>query len=231
MELSNKEKLKKVSQAKSDQLNADDLFVGNLKMRISAVKISLTPQQPVFIYYDGDNGKPWKPSKGMYRLLAMLIDEDPDAWVGHWIEVFRRAEVVYAGDQVGGIQISQCDTLKSAQTYSITASKAKKMKVTVHPFVHSSQQAQQPVKSPSRIAAEQLAAAAKVGSLALEQAWAKVPENLRDQKMDDYYNTQCGVAAGVDAQGGFEPVPAPTYQQQIESQQPAHSEQADVGDM
>lgn len=55
---------------KSDQLNADDLITGSLTVKVTAVKGSSEPQQPVSIHYEGDNGKPYKPCKSMRRVLV-----------------------------------------------------------------------------------------------------------------------------------------------------------------
>jgi hypothetical protein len=55
---------------KSDQLNADDLITGTITVKITAVKGSNEPQQPVSIHYEGDNGKPYKPCKSMRRILV-----------------------------------------------------------------------------------------------------------------------------------------------------------------
>jgi len=57
------------TQAKSDQLNAVDL-VGAPKT-ITVTKVSLVEgDQPVTINYRGDEGKPYKPCKGMRRALV-----------------------------------------------------------------------------------------------------------------------------------------------------------------
>jgi len=62
----------KTIEAKSDQLNSDDLIAGPITVTITDVKINLnTDQQPVSISFTGDNGKPWKPSKSMRRALML----------------------------------------------------------------------------------------------------------------------------------------------------------------
>ena len=54
---------------KSDQLNADDLIAGPRTIRITAVSTG-NAEQPVVINYEGDNGRPYKPSKSMRRILV-----------------------------------------------------------------------------------------------------------------------------------------------------------------
>jgi len=57
-------------QAKSDQLNADDLIAGQTKT-IKVTKVSiLGGEQPVALSYEGDGGKPYKPGKSMRRFLV-----------------------------------------------------------------------------------------------------------------------------------------------------------------
>ena len=47
-------------QAKSDQLNADDLIGGPITARITNVRVTGGDQQPVTVELDGGH-KPWKP--------------------------------------------------------------------------------------------------------------------------------------------------------------------------
>ena len=57
--------------AASDQLNAIDLLAGDLILKIRDVKKTSDPKQTTLIYYEGDDGKPWKPCKGMRRILGL----------------------------------------------------------------------------------------------------------------------------------------------------------------
>ena len=51
--------------AKSDQLNADDLIGGPKTIKITRVTVTERAEQPCVINFEGDDGKPWKPSKSM----------------------------------------------------------------------------------------------------------------------------------------------------------------------
>ena len=62
--------IQKTIEAKSDQLNADDLIGKSRTIKITDVKVLDSDVQPVLISFEGDNGKPYKPSKGMIRVLA-----------------------------------------------------------------------------------------------------------------------------------------------------------------
>ncbi len=118
-------------QAKSDQLNFDD-FGGNKKViLIIDVKVSMG-DQPISIFYDGHNGKPWKPSKGMLRLLCEAYGEESDNWIGKSIELYGDDKVKWAGKEIGGIRISALSHIeKSGLTAFIALSRGKRRKATI----------------------------------------------------------------------------------------------------
>lgn len=91
--------------AKSDQLNAVDIMGNDLVIKIRDVKVTKTDAQPVWIYFEGDNNRPWKPSKGMLRILAAAWGNLSENWIGKHAQLFMNPSVRYAGKEVGGIQI------------------------------------------------------------------------------------------------------------------------------
>lgn len=93
---------------KSDQLNSDDLIAGPRTIRISAVK-SGSPEQPITVHYDGDNGRPYKPGKSMRRILVAMWGSESDAYIGRRITLFREPGIRFGSDEVGGIRISHAD--------------------------------------------------------------------------------------------------------------------------
>ena len=93
-------------EAKSDQLNFVDLGAnGELVLYVEKVVTTDAPQQPVSVYYTGCNGKPWKPSKGMIRVLAAAYGDDDQNIVGKAILVYGESSVKWAGEETGGIRI------------------------------------------------------------------------------------------------------------------------------
>lgn len=92
-------------EAKSDQLNALDIVGAEPVIRIREVKVQKAPQQPVCIYFDGDNGRPWKPCKGMLRVMAGAWGRDSAEWIGKRARIYYEPSVKYAGADVGGIRI------------------------------------------------------------------------------------------------------------------------------
>jgi hypothetical protein len=117
--------------AKSDQLNADDLIGGSITVKITKVTKDKGKDQPIIINFEGDNGKPWKPSKGMRRVLIALWGKDSDNYIGKTITLFRNPDVKWAGQAVGGIQISHASNISSDMTFSLTIAKSVKKPYTV----------------------------------------------------------------------------------------------------
>jgi len=92
-------------EAKSDQLNAIDLVGGPKTIKITAVNV-ISGDQPVAINYESDNGKSWKPSKSMRRVLVSAWGPDGSAYVGRSLTLYNDPTVTWAGKEVGGIRIS-----------------------------------------------------------------------------------------------------------------------------
>lgn len=127
-----------VSQAilsKSDQLNFDDF--GSRKKIILITKVTVSnSDQPVSVFYFDHNGKPWKPSKGMIRLLCEAYGEESDNWIGKSIELYGDATVKWAGKEIGGIRISALsDIEKCGLTAFVALSRGKRRKQTI-PFLN-----------------------------------------------------------------------------------------------
>jgi hypothetical protein len=119
---------------KSDQLNADDLIGRDLTITINSVTVRTSGVQKIDIYYDGDGGKPYKPSLGMGRLLRQIYGNE-DKWVGKTIRLFRDKEVTLAGLKVGGIRISHMSGIEAPVTIALTATRNIKKPYTVLPLI------------------------------------------------------------------------------------------------
>jgi hypothetical protein len=93
-------------EAKSDQLNAMDL-VGEKVLKITKVTVA-SGEQPISIFFEGDNNKPWKPCLGQRRILIDKKrgwDSDGRKYVGRTIIVYNEPSVMWAGKPYGGIRI------------------------------------------------------------------------------------------------------------------------------
>lgn len=126
--------LSQTIEAKSNQLNADDLMGGARTIKITNVSATSEKDQPIDINYEGDNGKPYKPCKSMRRVMVMLWGADGKQYIGRSMTIYRDAEVVFGGQKVGGIRISHMSDISKAETISLTASKLKKAMITIQPL-------------------------------------------------------------------------------------------------
>lgn len=118
---------------KSDQLNSDDLIAGPITITITEVTIK-AGEQPVAISYEGDNGKPYKPCKGMCRVMVNAWGADSKQYVGRSMTLFREPTVKWGGLEVGGIQISHLTDIKAPLTMALTATRGSRKPFTVRPL-------------------------------------------------------------------------------------------------
>lgn len=112
-------------QAKSDQLNADDLIGGPITARIVNVRVTGGDQQPVTVELDGGH-KPWKPCKTTMRVLAALWGPRAGEWVGRTVRLYRDPAVKYGGVEVGGIRISGMSHIDKPKVLTLSSSKKTK---------------------------------------------------------------------------------------------------------
>lgn len=128
---------------KSDQLNFDD-FLGNKPMTIKITKVSaVNGDQPISIHYEGDNGKPWKPCKGMRRVLVHVWGPDGNTYIGRSVTLYGDPTVVFGGLAVGGIRISHMSHIDKEVTMALTATRANRKPFTVKPLATQDEPPQQ----------------------------------------------------------------------------------------
>jgi len=120
---------------KSDQLNADDLIAGSMHIFIRDVKIKSEGQdQPVSVYFDGDNGKPYKPCKSMARAMVALWGAESKNYVGKCLKLFRDNNVSWGGVKVGGIRISHASHIDQPIIFPLSESKNKRVLYKILPI-------------------------------------------------------------------------------------------------
>ena len=131
--MSNIENLRDTIQAKSDQLNADDLTGGTMTITVTGVRRG-DSDQPVVISYAGDNGKPYKPCKTMRRVLIAGWTENGSAWIGRSMTLYNEPSVKFGGVAIGGIRISHMSDIGNGLRLTPNASKGKKTEVFIQPL-------------------------------------------------------------------------------------------------
>lgn len=110
--------------AKSDQLNASDLSGNPIVATIKAVRKG-DASKPVIVDLVGMDGRPWKPSKGMLRVVASKWGVEADAWAGRMVKLANNPEVIYAGEKVGGVEVIAMSHIDAAFTIPVRVSQKK----------------------------------------------------------------------------------------------------------
>lgn len=119
---------------KSDQINADDLIGGPRTITITRMAIDPISEQPVSVFFDGDNGKPYKACKSMRRVMIRAWGPDASKYVGQSMTLYCDPNVMFGGMKVGGIRISHMTGLSETLNVALTATKAKRAIFTVRPL-------------------------------------------------------------------------------------------------
>lgn len=116
---------------KSDQLNADDLLVGPITVKILDVKRG-PADQPVHIFIDGQ--QPYKPCKSMRRVLIAAWGDKGADWIGKSMTLYCDPSVKFGGVALGGIRISHLSDIETTMNIMLTATRGKKSQFTVKPL-------------------------------------------------------------------------------------------------
>ena len=120
-------------EAKSSQLNTDDLIAGAKTITITKVSAG-SAEQPVAVSFENDGGKPWYPCKSMRRVLVAAWGADAAQYVGRRVTLFRDPSVVYGGIAVGGIRVSHLSHLDGPLSIALTMTRQKRTPYKVAPL-------------------------------------------------------------------------------------------------
>lgn len=116
---------------KSDQLNSDSLMSGPLTIKITKVLVRPGTEQPVSIFYEGDEAHPWKPCKSMARVLVAAWGPDSSQYVGRSLTLYRDPKVKWGGLEIGGLRISHMSDITGPLTLALTETKQSRKPFTV----------------------------------------------------------------------------------------------------
>lgn len=198
----------KAIEPKSDQLNSDDLLTGPRTIRIRDVKIQSTAEQPVWIYFDGDNNKPWKTAKTTTRCLAAVWGPDASKWIGLSCTIYCDPTVTWGGAAVGGIRVSHMEGLTSPRTLMLTKTRGKKGATVIKPLEVKATAQPKPTPQPESTQEidpiglrQEAEAEADKGTAAYRKFWGSISQAERDMLAGDHERLK-GIAAGVDAGEG-----------------------------
>lgn len=157
---------------RSDQLNSDDLL-NPRTIRITDVKVNDTPEQPIWISFEGDGGRPWKPCKTSARCLARVWGSNSKQWIGMSCTIYTDPTVTWGGAAVGGIRVSHIEGIDAPVTLQLTKTRGKKGATILQPLrIGSSKPAQ--AAPDAQEAAKQ---AARGGKASFAAWWKANPES------------------------------------------------------
>jgi hypothetical protein len=164
---------------KTDQLNAYDLLSGPRTIKIRDVKIvEKDAQQPLLVYFDGDDGKPWKPALTVRRILGLVWGLDASKWIGLHCTIWCDQKVSFGGSDVGGIRVSHMEGLSQPRKLNLATARNARGNFTVQPLRIEK-------KSGADNWRERLLAVAEGGKgITVDDAWAKVPADVKAELGD-----------------------------------------------
>ena len=184
-------------QAKSDQLNADDLISAPRTITITAVTKG-TPDNPVIIRYEGDSGRPFKPCKTVRRILSLGWGVMANEWAGKSVTLYNDPSVIYAGKAIGGIRIKAMSDIPKRIVVSLSTTRGKKSEHKIDVLEVTEKAMYDPAKFDKVLPA--MAKQIEAGKMTHEQIINKCEETgaLTEEQKTQVRNI--GKAAGIDAE-------------------------------
>jgi hypothetical protein len=123
------------TEARSDQLNFDSFPAGvSRTIKITQVDVKPGVDQPVDVHFEGMNGRVYRPSKGMRRVMVHIWGKDSATYVGHSLTLYGDADVMFGAVKAGGIRISHMTGIQKPVTMALTATRANRKPFTVKPL-------------------------------------------------------------------------------------------------
>lgn len=116
----------------SDQLDAIELVAGPRIFTVDRVTAG-NSEQPVQVYFS-DFPRPWRPSKGMRRVLAACWGADASVWAGRRVELFRDPSVTFGKDTPGGTRIRALSHIDGQKKVPLLVSRGKSAVFVVEPL-------------------------------------------------------------------------------------------------
>lgn len=120
----------------SDQLDAIELVSGPRIFTIDRVSKG-NAEQPVNVHFV-DFPRPWRPSKGMRRVLAFCWGPDAAQWAGRRVELYFDPEVTFGKEKPGGTRIKGLSHIDGVKKVPLLVTRGKSAMFTVQPLPETS---------------------------------------------------------------------------------------------
>lgn len=182
-------------EAKSDQINSDDLIGGPRTFTVQGVTAN-EGEQPVNVWLEGEE-RVFRPCKTIRRVMVAMWGADANQYVGRSMTLFRDADVQFGGMKVGGLRISHMSHIDGARDVVVMKSKGKKAGMKILPLATNTRPPALP--SPPAPSAGDTVVAQTVELPATAQDW--ISETMRQvaacETITDLAELQTGKAKGL----------------------------------
>ena len=125
----NKIELLETAQARSDQINSDDLINTHVDVTIKAVQRGPTKEQALQIALE-ETEKFYRPSKTFRRALIGCFGDEPANWIGKRLRLIRNPDTMFGGLKVGGIEVSHA-SIEAPVVFMLSTKRGKKSAVSI----------------------------------------------------------------------------------------------------
>lgn len=119
-------------QARSDQINADDLVTGPQTYTIREV-IGGRAESP-FDFMLVETDRAYRPSKTMRRVIVAAWGPEAKAYTGRRLTLYREPTIKFGGQTVGGIRVSHMSHIEQRVEVMLQTSRGKREKFVVEPL-------------------------------------------------------------------------------------------------
>lgn len=124
---------------KSDRLNYEDFIMGPQDFTIARLGKKIDQGTPrLLMFFEGREETPYWASKGMLKCLSNPEgwgESEFSEWIGRKVRLFGEPTVVYAGKEIGGIQISHISHIKEAYSTKITLRRGVRIDYVIEPLL------------------------------------------------------------------------------------------------
>lgn len=125
--------IEKLRQSNSQQINADDILGAPVTVTITGA-VEGTAEQPVLVSVKEVQGKTYRPSLTMRKVLGAVWGDETDDWIGRRLTLYRNPDIRFGGAVVGGIEISHMSHVQRPVEVSVLEKRGKRKTFTVQPL-------------------------------------------------------------------------------------------------
>lgn len=119
-------------EARSDQINADDLVSGPVTYTVREVVAGKAESPFDFMLIETDRA--YRPSKTMRRVIVNAWGPEASNYAGRRLTLYREPTIQFGGKTVGGIRISDMSHIDKRVELMLQVTRGKREKFTVDPL-------------------------------------------------------------------------------------------------